>query len=283
MRNLRESFILGLGVVGLVACGDDGGKAASDAPKAIDAAPQIDAPKQIDAMPDAPPPNYDFSCEGQPLSTAGVDPISLAGTVTEIQVDLSGPSINQVPLQGMTVKVYQNQMTQGAALGTSTSDATGAWATNDLANTGAGPFDAYAIGTKDAYRTTYVYPPAPFNASATNVPVLTFSNQTFSLLGLAGIQQDADKGLLAIDIMDCAQTPVEGATVHVTQDATADAEVGDQPSLPSGGGGGTMGAKFVTNVPPGKTHLVASFGTHTWRLRDIGSFAGADTTTILTP
>jgi hypothetical protein len=272
--------------IGLVlfaaACGDDGGKAAPDAAKAIDAAKQIDSPPiVVDAAPDAPP-TYDFSCEGMARPTPGVTPISLGGTITEIMVGFgtSGITITQAPVEGMRVDLYANTSPQGESLANSTSTATGTWSMANVTNTGAQPFDVYAVGAKDSYRTTLVFPPFPFVASSAAIPVLTFSDSTWTLINSQVHQDDTTNGLIAVQVTDCAGTAVDDATLNVYQ-ADPATSVGTIASL--GAGMDTMGAQFVANVPPGTTHMTATYLTHTWRIHDVLVVKGEDTTTTMIP
>jgi hypothetical protein len=273
---MRALFVTGTTVftaaITIVACGSD--KATPDGSLVIIDSP-VDMAPPIDAPPDAP--SYDFSCLGQPNPTTADDPITIAGT-TET---LSQTGLQALP--DVTVQVFKSTSTN--ALDTQTSDANGNFTTGNI-TTNAVPFDGYIKGTLDGYRTSYLYPPSPAAASISNVPVPLFDTATFGLIAsqVAHVtQDDANNGALFLTVTDCANTPINGATINVKQGGQS---VGMQFDL------GILaeqaaGIIIVFNVPDGETEISGSYGgmdfpVHTVVAHKQGNGMGAVGTLTLT-
>ncbi len=253
MGNMRA---IAVAVLALAACGEDHAK--PDAQIVIQDAPPID----MQVFEDAPPPNYDFTCFGMAEPTTADDPITLSGNTVELGQG------GTTPVANVAVDVFDNG--SATAIGTATSDATGAFTTGDI-TTGAVPIDGYVRAQEPApnledptsvpaHRTTFMYPASPVAASMANVPVLMMSNATFDqIAGFLGGQDDTTNGALFFVVTDCSdistQTLVGDATVHVQQDGM---DVGNlvgldvlDPSL--------AGTYVVLNVPDGETQITASY------------------------
>lgn len=251
MGNLKACFIVA--TVALAACGSDKA-AAVDAPVVIH-----DSPADVAQVADAPvdTPSGDFTCFGMPNPTTADDPITLAGTT-----DSLGQGGIQ-PLAAVQVQVFKSGV--NAALDTQTSDAQGAFTTGNIVTAGM-PFDGYVKGSKATYRTSYLYPPNPATASQTGLPVPMITDSTFSTLsGFAGSQQDdTANGALLLTVTDCANMPINGATISVKQGGT---DVGTQFDLGQLASQ-AQGIVAVFNVPDGATDISATyngmtFPTHT--------------------
>ena len=281
---------LAVALFGLAACGGGNGTPDAAIVKIIDAVP-IDAP----VVPDSPPPPdarvYDFSCAGMSLPTTAADPITVSGTTQEITTG----GINA--LVGASVASFKAGT--ATALDTVTSGAAGAFTSGNL-TTSSVPLPGYieatvpAVGgTANDYRATFLYPPAPLAKSLANAPVIMIKNATLAQVGsfLGGFtQDDTVNGALFIAVTDCANTPINGATLSVKQGST---DVGamsvDLGSL-SAQAAGTF---FVFNVPAGATDVTASYMGHNFPVHSVTSYKktaasgtlpnGALTITIVRP
>lgn len=264
MRNLR-ACLLGTIVVCAAACGDDGGGVTPDAKIVIpDAAPDAPPP------PDAPTNTYDFSCMGNAAPTTAPDPLTLSGTAQDINIAMM--ALEPVAMATVTAHSAAND----AVLGTpSVTDMNGDWSIS--AASGGTPVDGYVEARKGMHRTTRVYPPAPLSANFTNVPILILSNSNFDFIaGFAGFDQMPTLGAVGVAVLDCANTPVEGATLSVTQNG---AEVGEQWEATQL----QPGTFLVFNVPVGETTVNASFNNMTFRAHVVDSVAQTTSTTVVRP
>jgi hypothetical protein len=250
-------------VVGTAACGSNNNNPVDAHVVVPDA--KIDA--QIDAklFNDAPAPNLDFSCFGLPAPTMADDPVTISGTTSEIsQAGLTATD-------GVTVAFFKSGV--ATALATVTTAGGGLFASGNVA-TGGTPVDAYIRASLAQTRTTYLYPPNVVHKSIANVPVPLVTNATFGLLTMFAqvTQDDTNDGALIAILSDCAQTPINGATLSVKQGTT---EVGTQFDLGqlSSMAAGTF---FVFNVPDGSTTLTATYGTMTFPVRTVLAHKTAD-------
>lgn len=260
MRILPSASLLALSTLAS-ACG--GG----DNPEIVVPDADVDAPS-----PDAPidaPPAFDFSCMSNPAPGTAADPITVSGSATNLNVI----AMQQEPVADATVTA-RDQADQ--AIGDpATTDAQGAW-TLTLA-TGGAPLDGYIEAAKEEHRTVRVYPPQPLTADQPNVPALLFSNTDFSVVvGGIGAEQSPENGTVGLVILDCASTPIGGATISVTQNGT---EVGEQFDLSSL----QPGAWLVFDVPPGETEVTAEVNGMALRTFTIGVAAASNSTTIIYP
>lgn len=279
MGNLRA--VLSVSVLALAACGDDGGSGQADAPKiSLDAA--------VDAVPDSPPPvdgpSYDFTCLNNAAPTNIAATVSISGTAQEIFLSGTMPGIRANG--DVAVKACKGDCMAANNLGTTTSSATagsvGAYSTAAV-TTGGVALDGYLDATKTNDRRTLVYPPSPVAQSQTNVPILQFTDSAFVALNAIGLitQNDQANGLIGIVVTDCANMPIDGATVSVKQGGNS---VGDAPlDLGALAQGMAPGTWLIPNVPPGDTTVNAMYGTMVFRAHVIKSVIGATTTTGVRP
>ncbi len=252
MGKMKSCFIVA--TLALAACGSD--KAAPDAQVVLIDSPMVDTPPPVDAAPDAPA--YDFSCFGQPNPTTADDPITVAGTTETLSQS------GLMTLSGVTVQIFKSGV--AVAVDTQTSDANGNFTSGNIVTAGM-PFDGYIKGSLASYRTSFLYPPTPPTASVTGVPVPLFSTQNFDLLaGFAqATQDDTNNGALFLTVTDCANTPIDGATISVQQGGQ---DVGTQYDL------GQLsqqaqGIIIVFNVPDGATDLSATYGSMTFPVHTV--------------
>jgi hypothetical protein len=264
MRSLHACTFVAISA--LAACGG-GGSDKPDAPIVIvDAAP--------DAPPDAAEPDaqeFDFSCENDAPATAGTNPIVISGTANDINIGTMMPE----PVAGATLKAFKNGIP--AALDTATSANDGTWSLS-LANPTMMPLDGFVDGQAQDKRPVLVYPPNPLSADFPNVPVLLLANDTFDLLVSLVLSdtQDPNKGTVGLVVLDCAGTPIGGATISVKQN---NADVGKQHDLSAQ----APGTFLVLDVPEGDTVVGATFDTHTLHAHTVTSQKGTTTTTVVTP
>jgi hypothetical protein len=265
MANLRTA-LLASALASLAACGGNGGGNV-DALIIIPDAP-IDA-RPIDAPPDAL--TYDFACVGNAAPATGPNPVTVAGGATDINLQTQMAE----PVAAATVEAFRAGQAQPVA--TTTTNASGAW-TVSLPNAAATPVDGYVRASKTGHRTTYLYPPAPMAANIPNAPILLLSNTTFSIIVqfVAQTTQAPGNGSVGLAVVDCANMPIAGATIAVTQNGAAVGNFFDASQLQAG-------ASITFDVPPGKTDINVSYNGTTFRARSIDVFAGSTTTTVVRP
>lgn len=258
--------LLAFALAPLAACGGNGSSNADALIIVPDAAPDA---RPIDAPPDAP--SYDFSCVTNPAPATGVNPLSVAGGATDINLQ----TMMAEPVDMVNVDAFRVGQSQSVA--TTVTDTAGAW-TVSIPNTAATPVDGYIRAAKGGHRTTYLYPPAPMAANIANAPILLLSTTTFNIIVqvVANTTQDPGKGTLGLAVVDCANMPIAGATIAVTQNGTAVGNFFDASLL-------QPGASLTFDVPPGKTDISVSYNGTNFRARAVDVFAGSTTTTIVRP
>ena len=248
-------------VVGTAACGSDN-KNNIDAHIVVPDSKPLDAAKVFE---DAPPPSYDFTCFGKPPATTATDPITIAGTTSVLTQN------GLTATDAVSVAFFKTGTV--TALATVTSAGGGLFASGNITTNGT-PIDAYIRASIAQARTTYLYPPNPAKQSLANVPVPIVTDTTFGLVKAFAnaTQDDANDGALLLILSDCAQTPINGATVSVKQGS---ADVGTQFDLAtlSPMAAGTV---FVFGVPDGATTVTAKYGTMTFPVRTVVAHKMAD-------
>ena len=269
----------GLAALGVVACKSNNGNGGVDAHIKLIDATNPDAKMFNDAPA---PPTYDFSCVGNAAPTSAPATLTFAGTVTEETGSILMPGTPGA-LAGATVKVCTTDC--AAPLDTQTSAATtGTFQSAAVATPGGNsPIDGYILTSDSGHRTTYIYPASPFTANSTNLPVLLFVTDFFSLA------QTGSKGLLGVAASDCANTPITDTTnlplsikengTEVTGDSIIDASM--YSSMASG-------AFVVLNVPASTAATVGAtyHGTNgdiTFRAHAMIVVAGGTSSTIVRP
>jgi hypothetical protein len=273
---------LSLFALGVAACGSNDNGTADAGKTFMDAPPKVfmDAPPKV--FLDTPPVNYDFTCFGVTPPTTAPANLTFAGTTETINIQ----TMMQEGVPTSTVDSFTAGNT--TSLDSVVSDANGAFTTGQLA-TGGTPLDGYIRATKDGYRTTYIYPPNPLAANATDVPVLMLTEATFGLLlqfVLMTTQDDTNNGFLLVQVTDCATPPVgiAGATLTVKQGGNAAGTITDFSQY-------NAGTFAVTNVPDGDTTVEASFNNMTFPAHVVGAHkkpsgsnaTGTITATIVRP
>ncbi|NVB82130.1 MAG: hypothetical protein HOV81_27360 [Kofleriaceae bacterium] len=236
---------------------------------------------------DAPPPQYDFTCMSNPAPADGQAPadITLSGTVQEISVNPVAMTASIDPVAGATLNACKAGAANCAAgnklAGPATSATDGTWSLGPIA-TSTNPVDGYMTLTKATYKNVNIFPPQALIASQAMIPALTFKTTTFQLLvGALQIDQQAANGTMAVFVTDCANTPVDGATVTVKQggndvQGTTDFDAGAFDAMGAG-------VHLVFNVPPGDTEVAATLGSQTFRAHVVKVVADEMTETIVRP
>jgi hypothetical protein len=223
-----------------------------------------------------------------PLPTTAADPVTISGNAEEITTG----GINA--LVGASIASFKTG--NATALDTVTSGAAGAFTSGNLV-TGGVPLDGYVAatvpgvsGAPSAYRGSFIYPPSPLAKSLAGTPVLMLKQTTFTQLsGFAGFtQDDTGNGALILQVVDCANTPVNGATITAMQGTTDVSGMAFDLGQLSAMAAGTF---FVFNVPAGATDVGATYMGHTFRTHSIMSYKkdantlpnGSLTLTIIKP
>jgi len=267
--------------LGVAGCSSNNNGTADAGKTFMDAPPKVfmDAPPKV--YMDAPPVNYNFTCFGMTAPTTAADPITIAGTTDEFSMN------GGTALGGVAVATYK--VGNATAVDTKTSDATlGTFTTGNI-TTGAVPLDGYIKASIAAYRTTYLYPPNKIVANLTGVPVPLISDANFTQLNQFINQNDTTNGLLFVTVTDCANTPINGATLTSKQGNADAGSVLDLGALTQQAA--LAGLYFVSNVPDGDTTIDASYNNMTFPSRVVtahkkpsdANAEGTMTATILRP
>ena len=241
MANVRPNLVLVLAA----ACGSNNGGKPVDAQIVI---PDVGIDAKV--WMDAPPPMYDFSCFGMNPGTTAPATIAISGTTDELT--MSGAT----PLGGVAVTAHSTTV-----LGATMSDmTTGAYTLNVA--TGGMALAGYLEGDKVSatgtqYRTSFVYPPFPLTMDTMNIPLIMLSTTTFNTVaGIAGqTQNDTANGAFFVAVTDCANMPINGATLTVKQNNMDVGHIFDLGALSSM----AAGVNVVFNVPDGATTVTATF------------------------
>jgi hypothetical protein len=279
MGNLRACFAVAL--LALAACGSDHGKA--DASITIQDSPMPDSKVFMDA----PPPTYDFTCMGNSAPTTATANITLGGTVQRVYLNGTQPGI--MPDQGASVKACKagaaNCMAQNHVGSTATTDANGGFSIGPNATTMM-PLDVFLDMTHTGSRPTMVYPPSPFTADQSMIPVLTFDPALITLLGNFGCaQNDATNGIVILAITECANAHIDdtpNTTLTIKQggsdvSGTSVLDLGQLSAM-------AAGTYLVCNVPAdAATTVGATYSGKMLRSHDVKVVAGSSTATIVRP
>ena len=193
---------------------------------------------------------------------------------------ISGNTVEQgqsgsSPLAGVAVAAYDSS-NDSTPLATATSDAQGHY----TLTVNAAMLDGYLKVTKSGYVDTYLYPPAPLDASAT-VDASLLSSSTFGLLALyAGA--DSSQGTIITIVQDAAGHPVAGAKVSSTP-AAGIIRYSDGTGAPSGTTSTSAdGTAFFFNLAPGDVTITATKSGASFQSHVVGARANALVTTEIT-
>ena len=265
----RATSLFTFGTIALLAaCGDDGGGGKQvDAMIIVHDAPADAAPDAF--IPDAP--SYDFSCLGMAPPNTGPNPLTLSGSVNDINI----LAMTLDPVPDATVRAFR--VGEVPALGApDTSDMDGNWDLS-IANAAMTSQDVYVEASKTGHRTNYLFPPTAVYESLSGLPILLMSNTTFQLfVDNFNQTQSPSNGTVGIAVVDCSNMPIDGATVSVTQNGQPVGNAFDASIF-------QPGAYLYFDVPPGDTVVGATYMNMTLLSRTVRVVAGATTTTAIRP
>lgn len=279
-RTNLASFVALAFLLAATACGDDDGGGAIDA--SIDASPP-DAPPPADAMPPdarpdamppidaAPPPPPDTTCAGDPPPMTATDPVTVSGVVNDPNPTGGGPG---GPVADVNIAAH---LISDDSIVASTASAAPDGAYTLTAVTGGVPINGYirmdkepAMGTATYVPSTF-YPADPLAADVMGLQIPLFDYQLLTLLTFIGVPaQDMNKGIVGVIVLDCANNPVEGATVNLSpmsgQVVYAGADDAPDPSLTATS---SAGFALIVNVDPGTVAVNADWGGTPFEAHDI--------------
>jgi hypothetical protein len=273
-RSVSSFAVCSLPLALLVACGDDGGS--SDGSDQADAAVNIDAaPSPPDAAagePDAMP--ADLSCLGNPVPADAPATVTLSGQVVSI-----GPA-GQDPVEGAIVQL--RRAANDRILDDNSPGGTPADGSYSLTGRTRGvPLEAYLHSTADGLVTSRLYPPLPVFLDVPMVPLPMFDPLVVSFLSP---DQEPDKGIIVMLVLDCSGTPIQGATVTSTPEAGG-IVYGDDQGIPdqAATSTGAAGTAFLINVPAGTVTVNAMAMGEALLAHDVASVPDEVTTTVVLP
>jgi len=224
----------------------------------------------------------DFTCLGVALPTSA-PPMILVGGVTS---SINGTTQGDEP--GVTVEVFEG--TNPTPTATTTSAPTGSpqvGAYSFMLATSNVPIDGYLHAMKASFIDTYLYPPVPLAADTTNASPFIVATSTLPLLEtLTGKTQDPGKGIMAVIVADCANKPIQGATVSITPPPPDGSIIYTTPSgIPdtAATSTNTNGLVFILNVPVGSSVVDAQAGPNDLREHTVDVRADVLTETAVLP
>jgi hypothetical protein len=273
-RSISSLVVCSLPLALLVACGDDDGGSSdgsdrADAAAHVDATPSIpDAAGQPDAMP------ADLSCLGNPVPADATATVTLSGTVVSIS------PAGQDPVEGAIVEL--RRASNDRILDDNKPDGTPADGSYSVtARTRGTPLQAYLHSTADGLVTSRLYPPVPVFLDVPMVPLPMFDPLVVAFLSP---DQEADKGIILMLVLDCAGNPIQGATVTSTPEA-GDIIYSDDSGIPdqSATSTGAAGTAFLVNVPAGTVTVNATAMGESLLGHDVASVPDEVTTTVVIP
>lgn len=203
--------------------------------------------------------------------------LTLSGTAREISAS------GQVAIAGVTLTAYN--AADDSVLGTATSAADGTFSISVNTTTGInGYLKATTPGTgANAFKDSYLYPPAALTADFTGVPVYVLKASTYGFANaLLGNNQTAQNGWIALLVQDAAGAAVAGAKITSTPMGQIGYNAGNLPS-----GSATMtaadGIAYDTNIAPGDVMVTATKAGITFQSHTIKVRPNVVTLTLVTP
>ncbi|MBL9016210.1 MAG: hypothetical protein JNL83_18625 [Myxococcales bacterium] len=236
-------------------CGDGGGGGGGGGG---DDQPPTDA-KRMDAAIDITELIGDFNCVTTPWPSTAPDPLSFSGRVTD--------PIGMVNVGGATVEVRKTS--DDSVVVTGAAAANGIFAFN-VATLGVAPA-VYRKATAAGHLDGYTYDPfPPFSAkyAGRGVYAPTAANRDMYYTA-AGLTADPAKGTVLVEVFDCIDLTVYGATVEAP---TAGRVLYlDDGGLPSGTATatGSPGIAVLLNVPAGPLDATVHAGSVVYRASSV--------------
>ena len=210
-------------------------------------------------------------------STTTPGMLTLSGTAKEISAG------GQTALGGVVLTAYN--AADDSVLGMATSAADGTFSITVKTSAGIdGYLKATTPGTgMNAYKDSYLYPPATLTMNYTGVPVFVLKVTTYDLANrLLGNGQTAQNGWIAMIVQDAALMPVAGAKVSSTPMGQVNYNANNLPSA-SATVTAADGIAYDTNIAVGTVSVKATktgstFATHSIKVRP-----DVVTLTLITP
>jgi len=173
-------------------------------------------------------------------------------------------------------------------LGTATSAADGTFSISVNA-TGAG-INGYLKATtpgtgQNAYKDSYLYPPATLTANYSGVPVYVLKVSTYNLVNSSFVlnnNQSAQNGWIALLLQDAAGAPVAGATVTSTPMGQVNYNASNLPST-SATATAADGIAYDTNITAGTVTVKAAKPGTSFAMHSIKVRPDVVTLTLVTP
>lgn len=194
-----------------------------------------------------------LACVGNAAPTTATSTITLSGTSQQLAI--SGGQATLQPLSAATLETCRGNCTGTNLLDTRTTAADGTFSTAAMP-TGGAPLEVFLRVTKTSYRTTLLYPPAPFTANRTGIPTLSTSDAVFAfMVSSFGVTQTAGNGTLYVSVIDCADAPIASSNNLVLSVKQGGLPVTGTSVVEYPG----PGSYLIFNVPPGATEIGASY------------------------
>lgn len=204
--------------------------------------------------------------------------LTLSGTAKEIS------TAGQTAIAGVTLTAYD--AADDSVLGTATSAADGTFSIS--VNTGTGAINGYLKATTpgtgaNAYKDSYLYPPATLTGDYTGVPVYVLKVTTYTLANAVLVNnQTAQNGWIALLVEDAAAAPVAGAVVTSTPMGQINYNANNVPST-SAKSTAADGIAYDTNVAAGDVVVSATKTGVTFKSHSIKVRPDVVTLTLITP
>jgi len=222
------------------------------------------------------------------VDASGSDDASTDGSTTTGMLTLSGTAKEisaggQTALGGVMLTAYN--AADDSVLGMTTSAADGTFSITVKATGGIdGYLKAVTPGTgMNAYKDSYLYPPATLTTNFSGVPVFVLKVSTYDLANrLLGNGQTAQNGWIALIVQDAAMMPVAGAKVTSTPMGQVNYNTNNLPSQ-SAVSTAADGIAYDTNITAGTVSVKATKAGSTFATHSIKVRPDVVTLTLITP
>jgi hypothetical protein len=205
------------------------------------------------ATPPPPPPpsqtGNDFSCFGAAAPTTASDPITISGSVTQ----LNSSNTAQVPAVGVQVEIHRRS--DDSLLGSGTSDGGGGYSLQ--VTSGGAPLDVYVT-----FSGLSLVPARAYSSRAltkdTSLGTLLLASSTFLnlLYNFSAVTPQPDTASVLVSVRDCSGAAVANATLNAIP--AGQTRYAGTDGLPSSATATTAnGGVFLLNQPSGQTALQA--------------------------
>lgn len=215
---------------------------------------------------------YDFSCFGDTPPTSAADPLAVSGTLADLDT--------LAPIAGAAAEA--RLVADSSLLDEDTTAADGSFALS-LA-TGGSPVDAFLAFAAGGYPTTRYFVSDPLAADATALAARAISASQLGLIYFfANVAQLPGTGTAVVVVVDCAGTPIEGASVALTPAPTALRYLAGSLPSPSATATDASGVALGLSAPAGGCEVAASYGGRPLETHAFQVFAGGVSATPIHP